>query len=388
LKVIQVHNRYRYLSGEDMMFERTVRLLRCKGQTVYTFERDSQIVQGAWRKIQAFQESIYSRSTKKNLGSLIGMESPDLVHFHNVYPLISPSIMITCKEHRVPVVMHCHQLRLLCPNGTPIRKGLRCELCFGGREYWCALTNCRNNVFESIGYALRNATARKLRLFEGHVTCFVSPSEFLKNRLISAGFPPDRIFVVPNMASLHNTSKDFTRGDYVAYAGNVRPEKGIEVLLSATEVTGLPLRLAADYSARPEILKKAPQNALFVGHLDREKLSEFYQNARFIVVPSISDEIFPLVALEAMSHGLPVIASRIGGLPEIVENENNGLLFEAGNVEELSSKMKLLWDNPSLCRQMGKAGFEKSIREYSEDAYYERLMSVYDKAVNLNKCRS
>jgi glycosyltransferase involved in cell wall biosynthesis len=135
----------------------------------------------------------------------------------------------------------------------------------------------------------------------------------------------------------------------------------------------------------PEVVKGAPANVKFMGHMSRDQLVGFYRNARFLVVPSICFETFGLVIVEAMSYGLPIIASRMGGLPEIVEDGETGLLFEAGNSEELAYKMKLLWENPTLCRQMGQSGRKKVIREYNEDTYYERLMTVYDRALAMNK---
>jgi glycosyltransferase involved in cell wall biosynthesis len=260
-----------------------------------------------------------------------------------------------------------------------------CDRCAGGLEYWCVLKNCRSNIFESVGYALRNAQARKWKLFRNNVTCYIAATEFVKRWLVGAGFPQEAIMVVPYMVSLPDSGIDPSCGKYVSYAGRFNPVKGIKTLLTSARRTGLPVRLAGDYSPMPEIMKMAPSNAQFMGHLDREGLVGFYRNARFLVVPSIYFEAFGLVSAEAMSHGLPVIASRIGGIPEIVEDGVTGLLFEPGNSEELASKMKLLWGNPTLCRQMGQAGREKVIREYGEDVYYNRLMAVYERAIQIEK---
>ena len=122
----------------------------------------------------------------------------------------------------------------------------------------------------------------------------------------------------------------------------------------------------------------------FAGFLDTQKMAAFYRNARFLVLPSKWFEVCPMVIIEAMSNGLPVIASRIGGIPEIVEDGVTGVLFEPGNSEDLAEKMKLLWENPELCRQMGTAGRKKAIREYGEDVYYRRLMDVYQRAIEMN----
>jgi glycosyltransferase involved in cell wall biosynthesis len=216
------------------------------------------------------------------------------------------------------------------------------------------------------------------------VTLYVPPSEFVKRKLVNAGFPGERIVVIPNPITLPADSVvDASAGKYVAYAGHIRPEKGINTLLAAARMTGLQIRLAGDYSLMPEVVKVAQANEKFLGHLNRGQLGKFYRNARFLVVPGVCFEAFGLVLVEAMSHGLPVIASRIGGMPEIVEDGVTGLLFEPGNSEDLANKMNLLWENPDLCRQMGIQGHEKVISEYSNEVYYKRLMAVYEKAIIL-----
>jgi len=370
------------------MFAAISLMLRKKGLKVFFLERNSQNVQGLWWKMHAFKEGIYSSSAKKELSYILTIEHPDVVHVHNVYPLISPSVLVACRKSDMPVVMTCHNYRLICPTGVFFDEGEICERCNGGREYWCVLKNCRENIFESIGYALRTAVARKFLLFKDYVTLFIALTEFAKNRLIKAGFPEECIVVVPNMVSIPDSAIDPSGGRYVAFVGRMSSEKGVDTLLeAAARVPEVGVRLAGDGPIKPQLAEKAPRNATFMGWLHKAQLASLYRKARFVVVPSICFETFGLTAAEAMSHGLPVIASRTGGLPEIVEDVVTGFLFEPGNAEELADKMKLLWESPNLCQEMGQAGREKAIREYSEDVYYERLMAVYKKAIEINKER-
>jgi len=385
MKIVQIHNHYRFVGGEDIVFDAINRILKEKGHKVIGFERNSKDVQGLWGKTRAFMEGIYSRSAKKMLTRILTSECPDVVHVHNIYPIISPSVFVACRELGMPVVMRCPDYRLTCPTSWHFNQDGLCERCTDGREYWCILKNCRRNIPESVAYSVRTAVARKFRFFMDNVSVLVPPSEFVKNRLVDAGFRGERILVVPNMSSLPYSVVDASGGEYVAYVGRISPEKGIDTLLTSTRRVGLPLRIAGDYLAMPEVVKRAPANAKFIGHMIRDQLVGFYRNARFLVVPSICFEAFGIIVVEAMSQGLPVIASRMGGLPEIVEDGETGLLFEAGNSEDLAYKMKLLWENPTLCRQMGQAGREKVIREYGEDVYYNRLMAVYEKAISISK---
>jgi len=387
MKVLQIHNMYRFRCGEETVFDTTVNLLEHKGIHVSVVTRDSRnLGESVFGKLRAFATGIYSPSAYKFIAGIIKRKKPDVVHVHNLYPLFSPSVLVACQQLDVPVVMTCHNFRLTCPTGTHLHNGAVCELCCGGREYWCVLKNCTGKIFESIGYALRTAVARKFRLFHNNVTLFIALTEFAKNRLIKAGLQEERIVVVPNMVSIPDSATDPSSGCYAAFAGLMYPEKGVDTLLEATALLPeMPVRLAGDGAIRIQLVQKAPKNAEFVGLLDRGRLAGFYRKARFIVVPSECFEMCPLVISEAMSHGLPVIASNIGGLPEIVEDGVTGLLFEPGNADELAKKMKLLWENPDLCRQMGKAGREKAIRDYSEDVYYKRLMAVYKSVIEINQ---
>jgi glycosyltransferase involved in cell wall biosynthesis len=383
MKVVQIHNNYRFSSGENVVFEGTVDLLKRRGVAVVLLTRDSRNFKPSiYKKIRAFASSIYSLSAAREMSCIISEETPDLVHIHNVFPLISPSILRTCREARVPVVMTCHNYRLVCPIGVHFFKGKVCEECSGDREYFCALRNCRENIYESIAYAIRNISARRLRLFTDNITIYISISEFLKRRMISSGLDKAVITVIPNRVKIPENN-DSPAGDYIAYAGRIGEEKGISTLLDALRrLPHIPLRLAGDGPLMPDILKNAPRNATFIGRLNNEEMSAFYRDARMLVVPSLCFETFGLVAAEAMGYGLPVIASRIGALPEIVDDGVTGLLFEPGNVEDLANRIEKLWMTPDLCRQMGQIGREKVIREYNDDVYYNRLMAVYEDAIN------
>jgi len=385
MKILHIHNYYRFPGGEEIMFEAITRMLIRKGHAVHVFKRDSSTIRGLLEKIGAFIQSLHSFSSCKTIVSILGTDRPDIVHFHNLYPLISPSVLAACRRFDIPTVMTCHNFRLVCPKGLLLDN---CERCRDGAEYWCVLKNCRGDIFESAVYALQNMVARKWRLFRDNVTMYISPSDYIKNRLVRGGFPPERITVIPNMVSLDASASRNSHGAYIAYAGRISSEKGIETLLSGARRTGLPLRLAGDYSPMPDVLETAPPNVEFLGPLSREQLSQFYRNAHFAVIPSICAEVFPLVAGEAMSHGLPVIASRTGGLPEIVDDGVTGFLVEPGDAGELSEAMKRLWENPVLCRRMGRAGRGKAQREYSGDAYYGRLMAAYRKALEMNGTHS
>jgi glycosyltransferase involved in cell wall biosynthesis len=383
VKIVKLYNQQRSLfSGEETVVHTTASLIEKNGDAVKVFIRSSRGLEKSLRKkIGVFWSGIYSRSAYHEMVEILKSEKPDIVHVHNLYPQFSPSVLVACRRKSVPVVMTVHNFLLTCPNWYHIHRGQVCERCLGGREYCCIIQNCRENICESVGYAVRNFVARKLQLFHDNVTLFIAPTGFVKHRLCEAGFRDERIAVIPNMVSSSNGGTTPPLGKYIAFAGRISPEKGIDTLLKAAGKTALPVHIAGDATQNGKLVESAPSCARLVGHLQGDQLSRFYRGARFAVVPSICFETFGLAAAEAMKSGLPVIASDIGGLPEIVDDGVTGLLFKAGDFKDLADKMKILWDSPELCLKMGRAGREKATREYSEEVYKKRLIAAYEGAL-------
>ena len=384
MRIIQVNNRHRILGGSDIMAENTVHLLKKKGLDVLPLTYSSlDLGSGFSGKIRAFLYGLYSLPGWAAMSKAISMFQPDVVHIHELYPFFSPWILKVCRQAGIPVVMTCHDFRLLCPIVTLYNRGATCRLCFSGREYWCVLKNCRGNILESLAYSLRSFIARKLKLFHNNVTLFLALTKFGKSYLLETGISASRIEVIPNMTAIPDDPADPPKGHYIAFVGRISPEKGLDLLIQVARKTGLPFRVAGDYSVMPDLVQTAPANMQFLGLLGRTELMDFYRKARFLVFPSTWFEGCPMVLLEAMSMGLPIIASKIGGVGEIVEEGETGLLFDPRNAEELAAKIEMLWQRPEWCRQLGVAGRKKAVREYSKDVHFARLMGAYQKAIDI-----
>lgn len=385
MRVVIVHNEYGKFSGEEAVVRGQANLLQSKGHKVSRFTRSSVEIPNMFLgNARAFFSGIYSFSSKKAMQCLLDEYHPDVVNVHNVFPLISPSILSACRESSVPVVMTVHNYRLVCANGLHLHKRTLeiCERCCGGREYWCFLQNCECSYARSIGYFLRNYVARRFRLFLDNVSLYICLTEFHKRRLISEGFPEDRLHVIPNMYREYVNNNYGQLGEYVGFVGRISLEKGIGCLLEASRRLGtIPFKVAGELRNISEMATLSPRNLEFFGHISSKRISAFYQQSRLIILPSIWFEGFPMVLIEAMLHARPIVASRIGGLSEIVDDGVNGLLFEPGNLEELMEKIQYLWERPAMCREMGEAGRKKALREYSPEKYYERLMAVYKKVL-------
>lgn len=385
LKTIFIHNAYGCFSGEEAVVQSVVGLLEENGHEVAEFSRSSEeIPRMRLGKLRSLASGVHSWSSCKAVRRMLRRKRPDVVNVHNVFPLISPSVLKVCRGEGVPVVMTVHNYRLICPNGLFMTQGEICHRCAGGKEYWCVLRNCEGGLAKSFGYALRNWVARKRRAFLDNVTMFMALTEFQRQQLIAEGFPAERVAVVPNMTSVEGISVDEKLGECVAFVGRVSPEKGIATLRQAAEsLPDVPMRAAGSYEGNEQLVDGSPASLEFLGQVDRSQLDSFYANSRFAVLPSVCYEGFPMILPEAMLHGKPVIASRIGGLAEIVDDGVTGLLFEPGNADDLAEKIRYLWERPELCRQMGRAGREKVMWEYTPQRYYERLMAVYERAIEL-----
>jgi glycosyltransferase involved in cell wall biosynthesis len=386
MKIVIVNNDYRAKGAVESIVHDTKDVLVKNGHQVVMLTRDSNTISNNLKgKIGAFFSGIYSRSAYRAMVEIIRREKPDVVHAHNLYPLFSPSVLAACRSESVPTILTCHDYRETCPTFFHYRDGNVCELCAGGREYYCVLKNCRGNLPESIAYALRSSVANAFRLIQTNTTVVIALTEFAKRRLCAAGFDERRIVVIPNMVGMESPREPSPFGEYIAFAGRLSPEKGIETLLAAARSTQLPVHIAGDGPLKAALATQSPSNVRFVGELDRQSMEDFYRRARFVVVPSKCYEVCPMVIVEAMSHGKAVVASRIGGLPEMVKDELTGLLFEPGNAADLATKIDRLWNDNDRCVQMGEAGRRQATEQYGEPAFYGRLVAAYQKAIEMSE---
>ena len=203
MKICLVHNEYGKFSGEEAVVAQQRDLLKGRGHDVRMFTRSSADISDTLSgKAHAFFSGIYSRSSRKIFCRELESFTPDLIHIHNLFPLISPSILPECRTTGIPVVMTLHNFRLICPNALLFSHHEICRKCLGGREWHCVLRNCEGSLSKSLGYALRTAVSRQFRWFFDNVDVFICLTEFQRQIYISQGFPPDRCVVIPNFISL------------------------------------------------------------------------------------------------------------------------------------------------------------------------------------------
>ena len=408
LRIALVHNSYGKASGEEVVVGALAQLLTNRGHDVVRFSRSSEEIPGKWFGAeQAFVAGIYNPFARARFGRFLDENRPDVVHIHNLFPFISPSVLPECVRRKVPVVLTLHNFRFICPNALLLRDGHTCHDCVGGREWNCIRHNCEKSLPKSFGYAIRTAFARKSGLVFKHVDRFICLTNFQRDIHVGAGFPEDRMVVIPNpappkgdvvgksaaglcgkvevtgdgVARAKNLGGDRCEG-YVGYVGRVSPEKDVPTLLDAARMMPtVQFKIAGDYWRMPQLIEEAPPNVEFLGHLDKNRLEEFFGGMRVFAFATRCYENFPTVLLEAMSAGIPIVCTRIGGLAEIVVDEQCGLLYKVGDSVDLAAKIQRLWGDAGLRKRLVASGLEKVTMEYGVGRVYEQLMGVYEEVV-------
>jgi glycosyltransferase involved in cell wall biosynthesis len=359
-------------------------LLTQHGVEVDLFTRHSADIErgSVWQKLMTPVHFLYSWPARRDMARRLALQRPDVAHAHNVQPLISPSIFPVLRRAGVPVVMTVHNYRLLCPSQL-LRHGTLCERCCRGNYWHGILHNCRGHRLESLVYGLVTSCHRRWRLFERYIDCFITPSEFVRQKLIQYGFPAERLVRIPHYVEGPQDLPPDGPGSYVLYFGRLSPEKGLFTLLEAmSRLPPIPLKIAGEGPLRGPLEQFATSRGLkqieFLGYVRGDQYVRTLTEARLCVMPSECFENFPYAALESLVHAKPVIASNIGGLPEIVEDGVNGYLYPPRNASALADRIQVLWDAPDLAVAFGQRGREKVIQEFDKETHFQRLVNLYD----------
>ncbi len=341
--------------------------------------------QNSGMKVRAKQaiNFIHSFEAVGKLEKLISQEKPELAHLHNIYHQLSPAIIPVLKKHGVKTVLTLHDYKLVCPSYLCLNDGRICEAC-RGRDFWKALThNCQNSRAKSLLLSIE-AMWHKWRDSYAGVDIFLAPSQFMAN-ITACRIPAEKIHVMLNGIDVDEYRPVFNDNGYALYFGRLSREKGVETLLRAHACISreLKLKIIGTGPLEDELHDFYPE-AEFLGYRSDEELKDLVNGAAFVVVPSEVYENCSMVVLEAMALGKPVIGSRIGGIPEQIDDGRTGLLFEMGNVEELVAKMQALASDSILRAAMGQAAREKLEKYYSLTRHCRQLISLYEETMSVN----
>jgi len=384
-KILFIHNSYQQAGGEDNVVEAEVNLLRSHGHDVQLWSVDNKDLPGGLNgKIKTALSTSYSSTNQMIARGKIRSFKPDVVHVHNFFPQISPSVYDACLDEGVPVVQTLHNYRLICPGAMLMRQGKICEQCVSGSPYQAAWHGCyRGSRLGSLVVAHMVAQHRRHGTWQRKVNRFIALTEFAKSKFVEAGFPADKIAVKANFVDdpLHaSTRPNTTPPDFALYVGRISEEKGIKTLLRAWSTMDDQTWLKVAGAGPLEALLPGKNNIAALGRQHPDEISRLMRQAAFLVLPSEWYEGFPLVLVEAFAHGLPVIASRLGSMDDIIRDGENGLLFAPGDAADLAGKAKWLLENPQQTQRLGENARRTFLANYTAERNYAQLMMIYEDA--------
>lgn len=382
MKVLIVHNDYGKYSGEEAVVDKMAAMLPTIGYEVAQLRMTTADArESLMGKIRGFVSGIYCPGGVKAMREAIRRESPDVVNVHNLYPFISPAALRECRKAGIPVVMTVHNFRIMCPTGLFMRDNSPCEVCLErGDEWACVKYNCEHSRLKSIGYAVRNAVARTGQYYRDCVDMFACITDFQRRKLIQAGFPPEKIVVIPNSMDVPPLT-DCEAGNYVAYSGRISMEKGVDMIIEAARRhPDIPFKLAGAVRDT-DLVADLPSNVELTGYLSGEKLRDFYANARFFVMASRWYEGFPMTILEAARFAKPMVAPDHGGFTEIIGRGEDaiGMLVSPEKSDSLSDAIYELWRSSSKTQQLGRKAYDKLKHTYSIDVVSAQWSKLLDK---------
>lgn len=376
MRVMIAHNRYRFAGGEERHVELLRTALPNAGIEVQSYEVDSAYIERSQLSKLAAGVALAYRPKAAGIPSVLREWKPDVVHFHNIWPLLTPSALRAAKCLGAAVILTAHNYRFACPAGTLLRNGVVHDDCIGGSSLACALRGARESRLEGLAYGFALAVHRRLRLLERWVDAFVCPSEFVADMLIRSGISEDKVHVIRNGVPRYNQHKLQTR-HFALYAGRLSDEKGIKTLLSASQLAReVPLVIAGDGPLVEEV-RAAPSHVEYVGFLERDRIVDALSKAAYTILPSEFYENCPYAVLDSLMAGTPVLASRIGGLGELVEDGVTGRLVEAGEPAALANAMIEMWKSQELAT-MGYRAKAKAETDYLLDGRLDELIGLYE----------
>lgn len=388
MKILYIHNDYAKPSGEEHASGELIQLLKEHGHVVEKYSRSSaEIADSAFGKIKSFFTGIWNPLEAKRLRIYLKRFKPDVAIVQNLYPLLSPSIFKPLKDIHVPVVMRCPNYRLFCPGGLCLdNDGHICEKCFGrGKEWWCIRKNCEKSLFKSVGYAARNAVARKSKAILDGVDVFIVQSAFQKEKFILQGIQGERIGILPGIAPVITEGEEKVQiGNWFTFVGRVSEEKGIyEFIEAAKHLPHLTFKVAGNLDGNFKKPTDMPTNVEFTGFLKGRELDDLYRKSRAIVVPSKWYEGFPNVIVRGMLLKRPVITSDIGAMQSIIDNGVNGITVSPGDTRALKKAIEELSKDENKSIEYGLKGYEKASSLYSCEQIYLSLQSIINQAVKI-----
>jgi glycosyltransferase involved in cell wall biosynthesis len=387
MKILVAHNKYQLNGGEDAVVRDEIELLRHRGHSVELLEQDNDRIHDFRGKLIASLSVFYSIRSRQRMRQVIRDFRPDVVHIHNWFPMLSPSIILEADASGVPVVQTLHNYRMLCANALLFRDGGVCTDCQGkvlrldGIAHGCYRSSRVGSAIVTAAYLFH-----RLAHTWDRVDLFIAVSEFQRKILVEGGLPAERVVVKPNFVDSDAGTRERIQEDVALYVGRLSPEKGIEKLLSAwdTRKIRLKLRIIGDGPMANQVRSCAARNANveYLGAQSSDLVYREMARAKFLVFPSECFETFGRTVVEAFSQGTPVLAADLGGMSELVEDGITGYCFSPGRVDALVAGTGRFHGGEDYERMRSKCR-DVFLGKFTAEVNYTQLTDIYAKAIAL-----
>lgn len=330
---------------------------------------------------------IYNKENEKIMEKALDEFKPDVVHLNNFQRQLSASIIKPIKKRNIPIVFTAHDVQAICPAITMMDNDKNpCELCMKGKYINCIKKSCnKGSKLKSALGAIEGYYYRNHKIYTDKIDYIITPSEFYKTKFIEDGINPNKIQAIHNSIEMNDYNVETQDDGYALYFGRLSKEKGILNLINAfAKCDKGNLYIAGEGPEKENIEKIIKENKLedrvkLLGFLNKEQMTDVTRKCKFVVVPSIWYENCPYSVLETLAIGKPIIGSNMGGIPELVIDNENGFIYNT--VEELTEKMNTLFENQDLVNQFSKKSKELAKQNYDREVYYNKLKQIYDKVI-------
>ncbi|MDP1509773.1 glycosyltransferase family 4 protein [Paenibacillus sp. CMAA1739] len=388
-KVLIIHNFYQQSGGEDKVVEQESAMLRSRGIETehYYVHNDSIQSKGLANMAKLAVEAAWSFPEFKRIKELLLRVKPDVVHVHNFFPVISPSVYHACERLGIPVVQTLHNYRLICPAATFMRGNEVCEKCLHGSLLHSIRHGCyRGSQLQTIPVAAMIKFNELIGTWQHKVSRYIALTEFARDKFAESGLPLDRIAVKPNFIHHQAVKAKYDSKDrYLLFVGRISAEKGVRNLLQAWSQLenrdGLRLLIIGDGPEKAELAAAYPQEDIrFLGKQDGDTVLDCMSRAMYVMVPSIWYEGFPMTIVESYSVGTPVLCSRIGALEEVVEDGVTGFHFQHDDLENIKTVIRhaVAYEDYTAMRQKVA---ENYAAHYTEEVNVKQLLAIYSEAM-------
>jgi len=383
MRILIAHNRYQQHGGEDNVVVAECKLLLAHGHEVTRFDVDNDHIQGRVSQIATAAGSVYSLSAKRRVREAIDAAKPDIVHVHNFFPTLSPSIFYACADAGVPVVHTLHNYRIVCCAPYLFREGHLCEECIEERSplpgilHGCYRSSHIGSAVAGLGMAFHH----EIGTWSTKVAAFIALNEFAASKIGDYRVPREKIIVKPNFSVDLGLGKG--DGGYALFVGRLSPEKGIQTILDADAAGSLTMDvvLLGDGPMREQVAQaqaRPGSRLISKGFIQHDQIIEYMRRASVLIMPSIWYESGPLVVIEALSLGLPVIAAALGNVAQVISTTTAGLLYEPGNSAGLAAALAQFASNPEEIIEMRRRARLAYESTHTPQKNYERLIEIYE----------